>query len=113
MCGEKFKTVLRFAVDRIRRMTGGKSDVLLMTTCPAFGRWDTMEELAEAARAVAKEKRTGLADVAVAFHKAGTDAAARAALYCGDKTHLGKDGHALAARTVLEAVKAGGAGADR
>ena len=36
MRGEKYKAMLRVAVDRIRRMTGGKSEVLLMTTCPPW-----------------------------------------------------------------------------
>ena len=40
-----------------------------MTTCPAISRWDTMEELAEAVRIVAAEKKTGLADVSAAFHQ--------------------------------------------
>ena len=53
MQGEHFGRMLRFAVDCIRRMTGGRSEVLLMTTCPAVARWDTMEELAEAVRTVA------------------------------------------------------------
>ena len=52
-----------------------------MTTCPALKRWDTMEELAGAVRAVAKEKRTGLADVAAAFHKAGANEVERPELY--------------------------------
>lgn len=103
---EGFAKMLGFAVDRIRRMTGGQSEVLLMTTCPAMGRWDTMEELAEAAREVAAEKRAGLADIAAAFHQAGADEAARASLYCTDETHLGQAGHTLAAETVIQAIAA-------
>jgi lysophospholipase L1-like esterase len=120
MRGEKYKAMLRHAVDRIRRITGGKSEVVLMTTCPAMvvtkpseggqpqDRWVCMEELAEAARVVAKEKKTGLADIAAAFHKAGEKAPAREPLYCNDHTHLGKDGHTLVAQTVLEAIQGGG-----
>jgi len=108
--GPAFKETMAFAVDRIRRMTHGKSEVLLMTPCPAMERWDTMEELAEAVRAVAAEKKTGLADVAAAFHERGAQADARPTLYCDDKTHLGGPGHALASQTVLKAIT-GGAGA--
>ena len=104
MRGEHFQKLLRFAVDRIRRMTKGESDVLLMTTCPAPGRWDTMEELAEAVRAVAQGKRTGLADVSAVFHQAGDDPPGRSSLYCRDKVHLGPAGHQLAAETVLGAI---------
>ena len=104
MRGEHFGRMLRLAVDRIRRMTGGRSEVLLITTCPAVARWDTMEELAEAVRTVAAEKKTGLADVSAAFHRAGTDEAARPSLFCRDKTHLGPQGHRLTAETVLQAI---------
>ena len=104
MRGEHFAEMLRFGVDRIRRMTGGESEVLLLTTCPSIERWDTMEELAEAVRTVAAEKRTGLADVSAAFHAAAPDEAARAPLYCSDKTHLGPAGHELAAETVRAAI---------
>ena len=110
MRGEHFAKMLCFAVDRIRRVTRGRSEILLMTTCPAVPRWETMEELAEAVRTVAAEKHTGLADVAAAFHRAGTDEASRLALYCRDKVHLGPTGHELTAETVLQAItQAGGA----
>jgi lysophospholipase L1-like esterase len=101
---DSFVKVLRFAVDRIRRMTGGKSEVLLMTTLPAMPRWDTMEELAAGVREVAAGKRTALADVAAAFHKTGADEAKRPALYASDGVHLGAAGHELAAQTVAEAI---------
>jgi lysophospholipase L1-like esterase len=107
MRGEKFQELLSFTVDRLRRLTKGKSEVLLMTTCPSIERWDTMDEMAGAVRLVAMRKRTGLADVAMAFKKAGEDAAAHLALYCDDKTHLGGAGHRLAAETVLKAIAAG------
>ena len=109
MRGPAFQETLRLAVDRIRRLTRGKSEVLLVTTCPAMERWDTMEELAEAARVVAAEKKTALADVAAAFHERGKEAGARPKLYCDDKTHLGGPGHLMACQTVLKAI-AGGPG---
>ncbi|NPV47766.1 MAG: hypothetical protein HPY69_12460 [Armatimonadetes bacterium] len=104
MRGEQYKQMLGFAVDRIRRLTRGRSEILLMTTCPAIPRWTEMEELAAAARTVAVEKRTGLADVAAAFHKAGAEEAARMNLYSSDTVHLGPAGHQLAAETVLGAI---------
>ncbi|MBM3500521.1 MAG: hypothetical protein FJX74_17825 [Armatimonadetes bacterium] len=104
MRGERFAEMLRFATDRIRRLTGGQSEVLLLTTCPAVERWDTMEELAAAVRTVAEEKRTGLADVAAAFHGAAPEEAARPTLYCTDRVHLGPAGHELAAETVRQAL---------
>ena len=81
-----------------------------MTTCPAMARWETMAELSRAVRTVAAEKKTALADAEAAFHHAGKDPAARAKLFCRDKTHLGPAGHELAAETVLKAIRAGAAG---
>lgn len=104
MRGPHFQETLAYAVDRIRRMTG--AEVLLITTCPAMERWDTMAELAQAARDVAKAKNAGLADTDKAFHAAGdADPAAREKLYCRDKTHLGPEGHKTVADTVFEALR--------
>ena len=101
---ERWPEILRLAVDRIRRLTQGQSEIILITTCPAIGRWDTMQELAEGVRAVQAEKKTGLADVAAVFHREGSDPLARETLFCRDKTHLGPAGHQLAAETVLKAI---------
>jgi lysophospholipase L1-like esterase len=69
-------------------------------------RWETMAELAQAARDVAKAKNAGLADTYEAFHAAGdADPAAREKLYCRDKTHLGPEGHKTVAETVYEAIR--------
>ena len=106
MRGERFFEAEKDAVDRIRRATGGKADVLLLTTNPAVERWETMEELSAAVRKAAHEKNTGLADIEKAMHTAGT--AGREHLYCRDKVHLGPDGHRVLATTVLEAISAGG-----
>ncbi|HJN15232.1 MAG TPA: GDSL-type esterase/lipase family protein, partial [Armatimonadota bacterium] len=42
MRGEHYAEMLEYGVDRIRRLTGGASDVMLLTTCPALGRWTEM-----------------------------------------------------------------------
>lgn len=107
MRGPAFRETLRVAVDRLRRLTRGRSEVLLMTSCPSMERWDAMEEFAEAARAVAAERKTGVADVAAAFHERGLQVDARPTLYCDDKTHLGGPGHLLACQTVLKAIADG------
>ena len=104
--GPRFEEYLGLAVDRIRRMTKGRADVLLVTTCPAHARWDTMGEMAEAVRRVAAAKKTALADVAAAFHKeAGPDEALKAGYWAWDKTHLGPKGHEAAAAAVLAAIE--------
>ena len=109
MRGERFKKILAFGVDRIRRLTEGKAEILLLTTCPAVDRWETMKELSAAVRAVAAEKKTGLADIEAAFYKAGAENKER--LYCKDKVHLGPEGHKVFAQAVQEAIEKGGAAA--
>ena len=106
MRGPLFLATCKDAVGRVRRATGGKADVLLLTTCPAVARWDTMAELAESCRRAANETGAGLCDIYAAFHAAGAENRER--LYCRDKTHLGPAGHELVARKVLEAIERGG-----
>jgi lysophospholipase L1-like esterase len=103
--GPDWHQKMRFAVERIRRLTQGRSEVLLITTCPTLERWDTMNELAAATRAVAAENKAGLADVAEAFHKFGAEEVKRTNLFAWDKTHLGEAGHRLAAETVFESLQ--------
>jgi lysophospholipase L1-like esterase len=107
MRGERFFEVERDAVDRIRRATGGKADVLLMTSSPSVEKWDTLAELSEAARKAAREKNAGIADIEKAMHTAG--AADRERLFARDKGHLGPEGHRVFVTTVLEAIATGGA----
>ena len=104
--GENPKPVEWIVVDRIRRATKGKSDVLILTTAPAIPRWETMAELAGACRKAAKDRNAGIADLEKAFHTAGMQDRER--LYFTDKVHLGKTGHELVADTVLKALAAGG-----
>lgn len=105
--GERFGQYLRLAVDRIRRLTKGSADVLLMTTTCSFDRWDAMKELEQAAKQVAGEKKTGLLDITSEFRKAGSHAEAlRREYWAWDKTHLGKAGHRLVSQAVLRAIEA-------
>lgn len=106
MRGPEFLESYRDAVDRVRRATKGKSDVLIITTLPSVERWTTMDELSEACRKAAQDRKTGLADAARAFQLKGKDDKEK--LYCRDKTHLGAPGHELLAQTVLEAIDKAG-----
>jgi lysophospholipase L1-like esterase len=106
MRGEHYQEVLRFAVDRIRRLTKGKSEILLITPIPSIERWDDMEEMAEAARVVAREKKTGLADVSYVFHEIGIYTDRKPQLYAWDEVHLGGFGHHVVADTVFRALTA-------
>lgn len=106
MRGEQFERACADAVDRIRRATGGKADVLLLTTNPAASRWETTAALAEACRQAARERNAGLADTARAFHRAGLDQ--RDHLFVRDHVHLSRAGHEVVAETVLRAIEVAG-----
>ena len=105
MRGEEFRRACDDAVDRIRRATKGKSDVLIMTTNPAASRWTEARELAEACRLAAQDRHAGLADTEHAFHAAGK--VDRNRLFVDDRVHLSRAGHELVAETVLAAIAAG------
>lgn len=102
MRGPEFEAACADAVDRIRRATKGKSDVLLMTTCPSAADWEKTSDLADAVRRAAKARNAGLADVAAVFGLVGKDE--REKLFVADRVHLSPVGHALAAETVLKAI---------
>ena len=109
--GERFTDYLSLSVDRIRRLTNGKAEVLLITTCPAYSRWATMNELASAVYKVAKDKQTGFADLASEFHKTGSpDNALQQGYWVSDKTHLGPKGHQVTADVIFRAIESGGIG---
>ena len=105
MRGPEFEASLRDAVDRVRRATNGKADVLLMTTVPAVARWTTAAELADAARKAARERNAGLADTEKAFLSQEPN---REQLFASDKVHMGTPGHELLAKTVLAAIEGNG-----
>lgn len=103
MRGKQFHGTCIDAIDRVRRATRGKADVMLLTTMPGLKRWDTMKELAEACRQAAKDRNTGLADTEQAFHE--YEKTARAKFFVEDQVHLGAAGHALVAATVQKALE--------
>jgi lysophospholipase L1-like esterase len=77
--------------------------VLLITTNPSAARWGAIEELAEACRDAAKDRRAGLADTDRAFVAAGRDNPNP--LFVHDRVHLSKAGHALVAETVIKVIE--------
>jgi lysophospholipase L1-like esterase len=103
MRGEPFRAAYIDAVNRIRRATGGKADVLILTTTPALERWTTMQELAQACRDAAQDRNAGLADTEKAFWAAGEKD--RINLFGFDKVHLGPEGHKVVAEAVLAAIE--------
>lgn len=105
MRGEEFTRACADAIERVRRATGGASDVLLVTTNPTIPRWKETAELAEACRNAARARHAGLADTDAAFRDAGkTDPNP---LFVDDHVHLSRTGHALVTETVIKALEAG------
>ena len=102
MRGPEFEAACADTIDRVRRATRGKSDMLLLTTCPAVSAWDKTAPLAEAVRKAAKDRNAGVADVATAFGAVPADN--RKKLFVEDGVHLSPDGHGLAAETVMKAI---------
>jgi lysophospholipase L1-like esterase len=103
---EQFRQSYQDAAGRIRRATRGKADVLVMTTVPSAARWGALAELAQACRDAGRDRKAGLADTEKAFLEAGK--ADKERLFVHDRTHLSAAGHAVVARTVLEAIEASG-----
>jgi lysophospholipase L1-like esterase len=106
MRGEMFTATMKEAIQRIRRVTKGEADVLVITTLPGVETWDTTAELAEACRVAAKDEKAGLCDASAVFHELGKTDKER--LYHTDKVHLGKPGQEAMAKAVLDAIEANG-----
>ena len=104
--GEEFERTCADAVDRIRRATKGKADVLILTTIPSAAHPEATGELAEACRRASRDRNAGLADTAGAFHAPGNEGRDR--LFAGDRVHLSREGHGVVAEAVLEAIEATG-----
>jgi lysophospholipase L1-like esterase len=104
MRGPLFAEAQKDAVDRIRRATKGKADVLLLTPARALTRWDEMTELCEATRQAAVARKAGLVDLEAAFGIAGSDDRAR--LFATDRVHLSQAGQEVVAGAILDALSA-------
>jgi lysophospholipase L1-like esterase len=109
--GKRFKDYLNTAVDHIRQATRGHAEILLLTTCPSFSAWQTMNELCRASFDVARERKTGFVDMAGAFLTAGTpEEALKRQYWAWDKIHLGSAGHDLTADKVAGVISSAGLG---
>lgn len=102
MRGPAFRLALLDAVRRIRRMTGGSTDILLITSMPALPLWEPIGELAEACREVAKEANTGLCDGFAQFTAVPVDR--RTALFVDDHVHLAPAGQQALAQAMATAL---------
>jgi lysophospholipase L1-like esterase len=106
MKGEEFHRACAEAVDRVRRATRGRADVMILTTNPTAAQWGASAELAQACRSAARDRNAGLADTEAAFLAAGKDDRDR--LFVHDRVHLSRAGHDLVAGEVVKAIAASG-----
>ena len=106
--GDMFRNYLRLAIDRIRRDTKGSADILIVTTCPGFKRWDTYKDLEQAGRDVAAEKKVGLVDLATEARKLGTPEELLAMKFWHwDNVHLGQKGKEMFRDLIFQAIQNG------
>ena len=103
MRGDEFRRACADAVDRVRRATSGKADVMILTTNPSAARWEDTKELAEACRTAARERNAALADTEKAFHSSGKENRDR--LFVHDRVHLSRAGHELVADILEQAIE--------
>lgn len=98
MRSEGFYNAQKDAVERIRRATNGKADVLILSTRPALDN-ARLTEMADASRKAAKDENAGLADIAAAYQALNVDHGTQ---YAWDKVHLSLPGQRLVADVVLD-----------
>lgn len=106
MKGDMFYDTAKDTIDRIRRTTKGKADVLMLTTVPSVANWDAYKELVDAVKKAAPEKNAGIGDTDAAFHEAGKSN--KEALFASDKTHMSAAGHELICKTFMDALEKAG-----
>lgn len=103
---DQFKVALEIFVDRVRRLTQGRAEVLLITSLPGTSEeaWERLAVGAEVVREVARKKRTGLGDAGVAFRNLGRETLIAEYFRSGDPAHPNPKGQDLLARLLFEAI---------
>lgn len=102
MRGANFLATQKDAIDRIRRATGGRADILILTTCPSLENGAAYQELADACRKAAADRNAGIADVFARVQALDPDL--RQAFFADDKVHLAPAGQSQVADAVMQAL---------
>jgi lysophospholipase L1-like esterase len=107
---DQFKTAIGVYVDRVRRLTQGRTEVMLVSTIPGTSQeaWDKLAAASRAVRRVAAEKKCGLAEADKPFRALGRESLTKGYFAPGDAAHPNPKGQDLLARTLTDAVEAGG-----
>ncbi len=106
--GPRFTEYLNATIDRIRQATKGHADILLLTTNPSHAGWESMAEMEQSVRNVAKARHCALADIAAEIHKfPSPDEALKQEYWAWDKVHLGPKGHAATQALIMKLISDG------
>jgi len=105
MTPDAFRAAQQDAVDRVRRATGGRADVLILTPFPPVNAAQAaaLGGFAAACQAAAQARNAGLCDIYRAVQAAPE--ADKAGLHAWDGVHLGLPGQQLVAQSVLNALE--------
>jgi lysophospholipase L1-like esterase len=103
---DQFQTAVSVFVDRVRRLTKGQAEVLLITSLPGTSdeAWERLKAGAESIRELAEEKRCGLCDADAAFRALGREKLVAEYFREKDPAHPNPRGQDLLANLLLEAI---------
>lgn len=103
---DQFKDAVSIFIDRVRRLTKGHAEVLLITSLPATSEeaWKRLQVGAEVMRELAGEKRCGLCDASSAFRRLGRQTLIAEYFRANDAAHPNAKGQHLLAKLLFEAI---------
>jgi len=103
---DQFKTAVSVFVDRVRRLTKGRAEVLLVSSLPGTSddAWERLKAGAETIRELAQEKRCGLCDADAAFRALGREKLIAEYFREKDPAHPNPRGQELLTNLLLEAI---------
>jgi lysophospholipase L1-like esterase len=103
---DQFKTAVSVFVDRVRRLTKGRAEVLLISSLPGTSdeAWEHLKAGAESIRELAQEKRCGLCDADAAFRALGREKLIAEYFREKDVAHPNPRGQDVLTNLLLEAI---------
>jgi lysophospholipase L1-like esterase len=103
---DQFKAAVSAFVDRVRRLTTGRAEVLLISSLPGTSdeAWERLKAGAESVRELAQEKRCGLCEADAAFRALGREKLVAEYFREKDAAHPNPRGQDLLANLLLEAI---------
>jgi lysophospholipase L1-like esterase len=103
---DQFKAAVTAFVDRVRRLTKGRAEVLLISSLPGTSTeaWERLKAGAETIRELAQEKRCGLCDADAPFRALGREKLIAEYFREKDAAHPNPRGQDLLTNLLLEAI---------